>query len=110
MTNDEDTYDALAKSLSSALDESSATVSSSIRDIAKSVSQGTHSLMHAIAISDEGQAPDEKSELPLYKKTPNAQVPYGYVPQAPPMASGYMPQMPQVSTEPILTQLKRLRA
>jgi len=101
---EEDTYDALTQSLSGALKESSSTISDSIKDIASSVGQGTHGLMHAIAISDEGRASDEQSELPIYKKVPEAPAPYGYIPQAPTAS------LPTMSTEPVLTQLKRLKS
>ena len=51
-----------AQDVSDAMEDNSGTVGDSIAALAKSMSQGTHDLMHNIAISDEVAMPDEQED------------------------------------------------
>lgn len=95
------TFEDAAADLSDALKESSSEVSDSIASVAQEVTAGTHGLMHDIAISDEVAAPDELEE----------QQPMAAQMVATPAMYGYQQQFPEeLSYEPVLTRMQRLRA
>jgi hypothetical protein len=93
------TYDDLARYMDEALGVGNEAVSGTIKDVAKRVAHGTGMIAKAVELVPDDEAPKRPQiNLPPPPQTPTA------LPQS------YLPQAPDVQFEPVLTQLKRLRA
>lgn len=103
------TFEQQAQNIDEAVTGNSDTVSSAVSDAAKEVSEGTHDLMHRIAISDEVAMPDEEDLANAPQVTAKMIAP-GAV-EIPPMqvTPGVYQQQGNAELESVLSQLDNLR-
>jgi len=107
---EENSYDDLANYLDKAISQNSSIVSNSIKNVAKSVSNGTHEVSNAVALVNENEWPIKMPVVQTPIAIPNANtiLPANTMPVQIP--TSYVPQAKQEDFKPILDQLERLRA